>query len=265
MKTISFIIPVYNEKNRLAKTFQALKELKLPKSLLLENIIFVDDGSIDNSKTLIKRVSTDLGQILKATTKLVSYPQNKGKGYAIKMGLLESTSQYSLFFDVDISTPLSEITKFSELIEEGTDVIVGTRKTPKSEVLIHQPLLREFLGQAFTTFTRKFLNIKVSDITCGFKAFSQRATRTIAPQMRINGWGYDAELLVIAQKEGFVSTEVPVMWANDPNSRVKIHKAIILTLKELFIIKWEYYFRPALTAYPNRMFMAFSRLASLFV
>lgn len=265
MKTISFIIPVYNEKERLAKTFRALRELKLPKSLLLESIIFVDDGSTDNSKALIERANTSLGEVLKTTVKLVSYPQNKGKGHAVKMGLLESTSQYSLFFDVDISTPLSEITKFSEPIEEEIDVIVGTRKTSKSEVLVHQPFLREFLGQAFTTFTRNFLNIKVSDITCGFKAFSQRATRTIAPQMRINGWGYDAELLVLAQKEGFVNIEIPVIWANDPNSRVKIHKAIISTLKELFTIKWEYSLKPALTVYPNRMFMTFSRLASLFV
>lgn len=265
MKTISFIIPVYNEEKRLAKTFKALRELKLPKSLNLESVIFVDDGSTDNSKLLIRKASLLIGAILKTNIKLISYPQNKGKGFAIKQGLLYASSDYTFFFDADISTPLWEVSKFLPYFKDDIDLVVGTRKTQGSEVIIHQSHLREFLGQAFTLFTKIFLGLKVSDITCGFKAISRRAAAIIAPQLKINGWGYDAELFFLTQKEGFKSMEVPVIWSNDPNSRVKIKEAVITTLKELFTIRWEYSVKPGLLAYPRFLSLAFTRLASIFL
>lgn len=265
MKTISFVIPFYNEEKRLGKTFEALRKLKLPASLVLENLIFVNDGSTDKSELLIKKEKKSLKDALKSEVSVISYSENKGKGYAVKQGILSSTSDYCLFFDVDISTPLSEIWKFLLPMARDVDVIIGTRKTAKSEVLVHQPFLREFLGRGFTVFTRSFLGIKASDITCGFKAVSRMAGKIIGSQMTISGWGYDAELLYLAQKENLSLEEMPVVWSNDPNSRVNLYKAVLTTLKELFIIKWEYNFKPALTAYPNRMSLAFSKFASIFV
>lgn len=264
MKTISFVIPIYNEDSRLQKTFKALKELKLPTGLLLDKVIFVNDGSTDNSVSLVKNAVTKFKKSQNLNIELISYAKNRGKGYAVKTGLLSSTSEYTLFFDADISTPLSELSKFVKHIESGTDVIIGTRRNGKSTVVVHQPFIREFLGQCFTRFTNIFLGINTSDFTCGFKALSEKAVKTIAPRMRVNGWGYDAEIIFLAHKEGLTPKEVPVLWFNDPNTKVKIHKAIITTLKDLLTIRWEYSVKPAILYYPKHLSFVFSRFASLF-
>lgn len=262
MRTISFVIPVYNEKDRLRKTFRALQEFEPGNSFLLERIIFVDDGSTDNSNALIKNFISDFKKI---EIKLISYSINKGKGYAVRKGLIASPSEYTLFFDVDMSTPLSELFKFKVDMEKGINLIIGTRKDEKSKILVHQSFIREFLGQAFINFTRLFLNLKTSDITCGFKMLSQKTVRTIVPKLKINGWGYDAELILLAERENLSLKEIPVIWANDPNSRVKLEKAVITTLKELLLIKWDYSVKPRLLFYPKSISLAFSRFASFFL
>ncbi|HKC14386.1 MAG TPA: glycosyltransferase [Patescibacteria group bacterium] len=265
MRTISFVIPVYNEEERLSKTFDALKKLKLDSSLLLESIIFVDDGSKDSSLSLIKKNIPNLKRTLNTDIKLLSYPENKGKGYAVKTGLLASTSDYSLFFDVDISTPLTEISKFITYMEKGADLIIGTRKSDKSKVLVHQSPLREFMGHIFTQFAKMFVGIKVTDFTCGFKAVSYKASKIIAPLLRVNGWGYDVELIFLTERVGFTTQEVPVIWSNDPNSRVKMYKAVITTLKDLLTIKWEYSLKQGLISYSKTMGWGVSRFASIFL
>jgi len=264
MKTISFVIPIYNETPRLQKTFKALRELKLPAQLFLEKVIFVNDGSSDNSSSIVKNEAKKFKKSQNLDIKLVSYSKNKGKGYAVKTGLLSSNSEYTLFFDADMSTPLSELSKFVVDTEKGTDLIIGTRKNGKSTVVIHQPFIREFLGRCFTRLTNILLGTNTSDFTCGFKALSQKAVEAIATKMRINGWGYDAELIFLAERVGLTPKEVPVLWFNDPNSRVKIHKAIITTLKDLFTIRWEYSVKPAILYYPKQVSFTFSRLASIF-
>lgn len=232
MKTISFIIPVYNEEERIGKTFKALRELQLPRGLKLQEIIFVNDGSTDRTKELIR--TSSLKKNLPIT--LISYRHNRGKGYAIRRGMLEANGDYNLFFDADMSTPLTELKKFIPFMKQDIDVIVGTRKNGKSTVIKHQPLYRELLGKGFTKLTRVMLGVPVTDFTCGFKAFSRRATVTIFPKTRIDGWGYDAELLFVAFKENLTVTEKAVLWANDNRTKVNLFRAIPQTLMELVTI-----------------------------
>jgi dolichyl-phosphate beta-glucosyltransferase len=111
-----------------------------------------------------------------------------------------SIGDYALFFDADMSTPLSQINNFLPYMENHTDVIIGTRKNGESAVIRHQPLCRELLGKYFTKLTRFVLEVDVTDFTCGFKAFSQSARLTIFPRSIINGWVYDAEILLLAKK-----------------------------------------------------------------
>ncbi len=236
MKTISFVIPVYNEEKRLTKTFAALSELALPRGLKLSEVIFVNDGSDDNSKLKIK--NSKLKKDYKI--KLVTYGKNRGKGFAIKQGMLESDADYTLFFDADMSTPLSQIAKFMPAIQKGIDVIIGTRKNGHSTVIVHQPLVREMLGRGFTKLTQILLQSKVTDFTCGFKAFSRKATSTIFPQSMINGWGYDAEIIYLASKNNFSTTEVPVAWSNDARTKVSLFKAVPTTLLEIGTIVYKH-------------------------
>jgi dolichyl-phosphate beta-glucosyltransferase len=244
MKSISFIIPVYNEEERIGKTFKALRELQLPFGLKLQEVIFVNDGSSDNTKFQISNFKFQMQNRMKIT--LLSYRQNQGKGYAIRRGMLASSADYTLFFDADMSTPLSELKKFMPYMKRNTDVIVGTRKNGKSTVIKHQPLYRELLGKGFTKVTQVLLGVPVTDFTCGFKAFSREAKQVIFPQTRINGWGYDAELLFLAFKENVSVAEKAVLWSNDERTKVNLFKAVPQTLLELMTIH-RYHTFPAVT------------------
>lgn len=249
MKTISFIIPCYNEEKRLSKTFEALRlaQGKPFRGLKLSEIIFVDDGSTDRTFEKIQKWISQHSQEFNNKLSLISYKPNRGKGYAIKEGMLESTSDYALFFDADISTPLSEIKKFLPYFKKGAPIVVGTRKNGASTVLVHQPLYRELLGRTFTKIAQIVLGIEVTDFTCGFKAFSKNAALQIFKNAKINGWGYDAEILFLAKKGGFSVYEVPVIWSNDNGTRVKLVKAIFRTLYELFRIQFIHSIKPNLT------------------
>jgi len=242
MITISFVIPIYNEEKRLYKTFKALRQAqgKLFGGLKLEKVIFVDDGSTDRSKLIVES-----GKLkVKKAVKLISYHPNKGKGYAVKRGMMESDSDYTLFFDADISTPLSELNKFIKYFENKIDVIVGTRKNGKSTVVRHQPLFREFLGRGFTLLTQIILRLNISDFTCGFKAFSRQSKEKIFSEAKIQKWGYDAEILYIAKKFGFSIAEKSVIWANDERTKVNLLKDIPYTLFELGKINWIHAIKP---------------------
>lgn len=248
MKTISFVIPLYNEEQRIGKAFKALNGLVLPVGLKLEKVIFVNDGSKD--RTLAKIQAFKERSKLGKKIQIVSYSRNQGKGYAIKKGMLESDSDYTLFFDADMSTPLTEIKKFMPYFDKNIDVVIGTRKNFESTVTKHQPLIRELLGKGFTLLTQIALNVIVTDFTCGFKAFSRNSVGPIFEDSIIKGWGYDAEILFLAKKYGFSYDEKAVLWANDERSKVKIYKAIPQTMQELWEIKWHHDIKPAVDFTP---------------
>lgn len=237
MKTLSFVIPVYNEEERLEKTFNALSKGFSYDGIKLEKVLFVNDGSTDNTALLIKKNKQKLEKALKAQVKVITYSPNKGKGYAVRTGLIASDSDYTLFFDADMSTPITEFSKFMPIIKEGYDVIVGTRKNGHSTVVKRQPLYREVLGRGFTLLSQVILNTWVTDFTCGFKLFSKKSKIAITERAKIDRWGYDAELMFLAQKLGFSMKEKSVLWANDERTKVNLLKALPQTLSELFMIR----------------------------
>src|ERR1700737_1547212 len=198
MITVSFIIPVYNEEKRLEKTFTALRTMRIPCGIRLTEVIFVNDGSTDTTASMIKEFSEHNKRV-----RLISYKQNRGKGHAVRQGMLAATGDYAFFFDADMSTPLAQIKKFLPHIENHIDVIIGTRKNGESTVIRHQPLYREWIGKCFTKLTRFILQVDVTDFTCGFKAFSKSARLTVFPCSIVNGWGFDAEILFLTKIMGF--------------------------------------------------------------
>ena len=237
-KTISFLIPLFNEEKRIYKSISALKNADIPQNLRLEKIIFVNDGSTDSTLELLLKNKDWLEEATGAVIEIISYPKNRGKGYAIKTGMAYSYSDYTLFFDADMATPLSELSKFEPFMTESKDVIVGTRKNGKSTVIRHQPKLRETLGRVYTLLSQVILNTWVTDFTCGFKAFSRRARIDIFSRAKINGWGYDSEVLYLGRKMGYELTEKAVMWSDDRNTRVKLTTAIFGSFAELLRIRF---------------------------
>lgn len=252
MKTVSFIIPVYNEQNRIHKTMEALNTLTLSKELTLTEVIFVDDGSTDDTLFLVKRAKTTILKRFKKRYKntkitILSYRKNRGKGFAIKQGMIHTTADYALFFDADMSTPLSQIEKFVPFMKNDIAVIIGTRKNGKSTVILHQPLIREMMGRMFTKIARYILQVETSDFTCGFKAFSKVAREQIFSLSQIKRWGYDGEIMYLAKKYHFSWQEKAVIWSNDPNTKVKMAQAAIQTLIELMLIYWYHEINPTYT------------------
>src|SRR3990167_797004 len=180
MKTISIVIPVYNEEDRLEKTFKVLKAFVVPHGLKLEKIIFVDDGSTDGTKIRIEKFIEESVKI-----HLISYKQNRGKGHAISAGMKMSISDYTLFLDADMSTDIGEVRKFLPAMRNNVPIIIGTRKNGHSTVVRHQPFIRETLGKGFTLLSNIILNTWVTDFTCGFKAFKREAKNIIFPKLKI--------------------------------------------------------------------------------
>ena len=225
---LSIIIPVFNETERVANLYQVWEYLK--KKKLSNEIIVVDDGSVDDTyKKLIVLQK-------KFNFKLIRYSLNKGKGNAVKMGMLQAEGLYFLFMDVDLSTPLTEISHRLPYLKKYP-VVIGTRKTQQAKLLVRQSLIRENMGKIFTLISRLTLWMSVSDFTCGFKCFTAAAGKEIFIRQTIERWGFDAEILYIAKKIGYQIYEVPVSWKNDRHTKVKFPLDIIRSLFDLIQIR----------------------------
>lgn len=231
-KFLSVIIPLYNEEKRINNLHRIYKYLSIQK--FNWEIILVNDGSVDTTKNTINKM---LKSYNFKHTRLISYSQNKGKGFAVKTGILAAKGKYRLFTDIDLSTPIEEFDKFLPYLEKFS-IIIGSRRIKGSEIIIHQPNLREEMGKGFTKLSQIILQIKVTDFTCGFKCFSNITARKIFDKQTINMWGFDAEILFLAKKFGYKIKEIPVRWSNDPRSRVKFPQDIISSLSDLFKIRY---------------------------
>lgn len=259
MATLSIVIPVYNEEKRIYKVFKAFEKGFNFHGLNLEKVIFVNDGSKDETVLKIKKQKIKLEKVLKAEVQLISYQENHGKGFAVKTGMLASNSDYTLCFDADMSVPLREFEKFLPFIQKGVSVIIGTRKNGESTVVKHQPLYREILGRMFTLLANIVLNTWVSDFTCGFKLFSCEAKEKIFSRLETERWGYDAETLFLAKRFGFQIYEKAVLWNDDKRSRVNLLKDIPCSFLELVKIRSRY-FIPELSLAKVRTVFAFDFL-----
>lgn len=230
---LSIIIPIFNEEKRLINLLSIFNYLKHKK--FLSEVILVNDGSTDKSSKVARNISNKLNS--KNIFKLISYSMNKGKGYAIKKGMLKATGQYHLFTDIDLSTPIEEFDKFLMHINKF-EILIGSRKKKGAKLLKHQPQVREKLGKGFTKIAQMSLGLNFSDFTCGFKCFSKNATLEIFKRQKISRWGFDPEILFIAKKLGFKIKEIPVTWRNDSETKVRLPHDIISSLADLVKIRY---------------------------
>jgi len=226
---LSVVIPVYNEVMRLENIAHVREYLK--RQDFSSELIIVDDGSGEQTKKALKTLQQAYH------FRLVGYKDNRGKGYAIKQGMNSATGEFRLFTDLDLSTPIEEFNKFLPLLDKKT-IVVGSRKMKGANVIVHQSFLRENMGKVFTFLSQTILRLSISDFTCGFKCFSEEAAKKIFSRMSIERWGFDSEILFLGQKYGFSIREVPVVWENEPNTRVKFPRDAIISFSELLQIRW---------------------------
>lgn len=236
MLSISVLVPVFNEVARLPIVVEALLH-QWPRNFSLKEVVFVNDGSTDQTLRLLKQVASHLRSALNVKVKIISYADNRGKGYAVKQGMQAATSEWLLLTDVDMSTPFSELKKFVGKRDQLGDVVIGTRKNGHSTVTVAQPWHRQLLGRVFTGLARLILGLPVTDFTCGFKLFKREAYQAMATSMVVERWGYDAEILFLAKKNGFAIREVPVTWANDQRTKVSLLQDALRSLVDLLTIR----------------------------
>ncbi len=230
MKYLSIIVPMYNEENRIAHCVAQLSNY-FKKQKYSYEVIFVDDGSTDNTVNVLSGLIKD-----KNNFKIIADKINHGKGYVVKRGVLASNGEWVLFTDADLSTPIEDLEKLFAY-QNKFDVIIGSRYLKKDSIKVPQPFLRRAISRIGHTLISLTLNLPFADTQCGFKLFSQKSAKDIFSKMTINRWGFDMEILAIAKFLGYNIKEVAVTWYNDPNSKLRAGKAALDTFKELITIK----------------------------
>ncbi len=211
---ISIVIPAYNESARLGPTLDRILGFVRQKDWDAE-VIVVDDGSRDGTAELVQ----DCARV-NPTVRLVQNPGNRGKGYSVRNGMLHAQGAIVLFTDADLSSPIEEAPKLFDAIDAGADVAIGSRWVRSELQTQRQSVTRQIMGRSFNVVLRILLGLDFKDTQCGFKAFRRGAAKALFPLQRIDGWGFDPELLFLARMAGFKVAEVPVVWAHDEGSRI---------------------------------------------
>jgi dolichyl-phosphate beta-glucosyltransferase len=224
---LSIVVPAYNEETRIGPSLAAIASYLEGKPFASE-VIVVDDGSEDRTAETARAALEPLphGRILRREA-------NAGKGSAVREGVLASRGRMILFTDADLSTPIGELDKFLLRLEQGDDVVIGSRALPDSVIEVRQSRLREAMGKTFNLIVRVFVLRGFRDTQCGFKAFRRAAAMNLFSRLRTEGFAFDVEILMLARRQNYRISEIPVVWRNSPSSRVRMVRSSWRMLKEL--------------------------------
>lgn len=227
---ISIVIPAYNEEERLQKSLPPVKEYLSRQNFTWE-VVLVDDGSNDATCEIPKMFFNE------GEARVVRNPGNKGKGYSVRQGVLAARGEIVLISDADFSTPITEWKKLYAILEQGYDIVIGSRGLKDANVTIHQAWYREKIGRTFSFLVQLIVFDGFMDTQCGFKCFRREAVLPIFRKMVIDHFSFDVELLFIAKRRGLKIKEVSVEWKNVLFSRVRIFRDSLRMLYDLFKIK----------------------------
>ena len=240
IKTLSVILPLYNEEKRLNNLFIKIKQFKFLDKNKIE-FIFVDDGSNDNSYLLIKNFINRNKK--KIDLKLISYKSNKGKGFALKKGVAKAKHDWIITVDIDLSVRLEQIKIWlkKNLISKKLRVYFGSRLINGSKVKAKKN--RRFVGFIFNIILRKILNsdlLNIKDTQCGYKLYEKNIAKKIFKKLTENGYIHDVEILLLLQKSKIEVKEIPVEWKHKHGSKINLFIDSIIMLKNLLILKKKY-------------------------
>jgi dolichyl-phosphate beta-glucosyltransferase len=228
----SFIIPAYNESERLTHSLPKIFDY-IRQHQLQSEIIVVNDGSRDNTAEVVRQFMSANPDL-----RLVQNPGNRGKGYSVRNGMLHAHGDRLLFTDADLSSPIHEAGKLFDALEHGADVAIGSRWLQAELQTERQPWYRQLYGRLFNLALRLVLGLKFRDTQCGFKAFTRSAAQSIFTRQRIERWGFDPELLFLANKFKLRTAEVPVEWAHDHRSKINPVRDGIKMGVEMLAVRW---------------------------
>ncbi|MDB5187551.1 MAG: glycosyl transferase family protein [Candidatus Kaiserbacteria bacterium] len=231
---LSVIIPAYNESSRIVETLHEVQTF-LDAQKYNSEVIVVDDGSTDKLYDVVLKHAKNMSYL-----KCIRYRKNRGKGYAVREGMLQAEGIYRLFMDADNSVTIDHVTKFISEAQQGNDIVIGSILIPNKQNAVeknglHRKILRVCTRLVRSLFVR--LNVTVYDTQRGFKLFTNQAARRIFALQKIERFGFDVELLVLGDKMQFKIKEVSVRWINPEGSKVTL-MSYPQSLFELLVIQW---------------------------
>jgi dolichyl-phosphate beta-glucosyltransferase len=232
---ISIIIPAFNESERLGDPLKRILIFARETNLAAE-VIVVDDGSTDDTGEVAEATFAQFPEI---SSTVIRYEENKGKGFAIKTGLLAANADTALFTDADLSTPIDELAKLTDPIRDGAyDMTFGSRALDRSLIGTHQPWQREQGGRIVNLIIKIMSGLSFYDTQCGFKAFNLIKFRPLLEVMSIDRFGFDIEFLFVANRRGLRLKEIPVRWNDVAGSKVRVFRDTRRMITELIQIRW---------------------------
>ena len=223
-RSLSIIIPAYNEEKRLPASLVKVQEYLAASKWEFSEVIVVDDGSRDRTAQVARE----------AGVRVLQNPGNRGKGYSVRHGMLAATGEWSLLTDADLSSPIGEVEKlWDAAARSGAKVAIGSRAVDRSLVGVHQSFAREMSGRVFNAAMRLVTGLPFKDTQCGFKLFETRAAQEVFRRQQLEGFGFDVEVLFIARRLGIPSIEVPVRWDNVEGTKVSLWLGVTAFLDPL--------------------------------
>ncbi|HON92097.1 MAG TPA: glycosyltransferase [Sedimentisphaerales bacterium] len=232
---LSIVIPAFEESKKIARDVKAAAEFLNAHSLAGE-IIVVDDGSQDRTADAAREVRVPQGVQLN----VIRYEQHRGKGYGVRTGMTASTGKYAMFADCGLCIPYGNVLQGLEMLQSGQfDIAHGSRRHIQSDILQDQPLHRKLLSRTFKFTVRTMLGTprELTDTQCGFKIYKGDIARELYSQCVTDGFLFDIEIILRAQRKGYRIGEFPVEWACDPDSRLSVTRTPWPLLVELYKLK----------------------------
>ena len=216
---ISIVIPAYEEDARVGDSIAKILSYLMDQRARAE-LIVVDDGSEDSTAATAEQAFQAFPEV---SSRVIRYEKNRGKGFAVKTGLLAAQADIALFSDADLSTPIEELPKLVDPIRNNEyDVTFGSRALDRSLIGTHQPWRREQGGKVMNLIIRTMSGLPFADTQCGFKAFNMTKFRPLLDRMTVDRFGFDVEFLFVANYHGLRLSEIPVRWNNVEGSKVSV-------------------------------------------
>lgn len=231
---LSIVIPAYNEALRLPPTLEQLGQFCSEAPWAVEVLIVVEQ-STDGTLQIAREHPRQQAHSFKA---IDNGPQ-RGKGHAVRSGMLQAEGEFVFYMDADLSVPLRDVYPFVKRFEDdpSADVLVGNRQHAQSRITLAQGWLRRSMGQTFNRIISTLALADVRDTQCGFKAFRRKACREIFSRQQLDGFAFDVEVLMLAQRLGFRVVDMPVEWINSPESKVHIVRDSVRMLRDVVKVR----------------------------
>ncbi len=226
---LTVIIPAYNEEGRIEQTLKRICEY-LGAQAYSWNILVINDGSTDQTGAIVRRLAEKEERI-----HLIEYRPNRGKGCAVRTGMLSANSDWLLFSDADLSAPIEEVEK---LFRAKSPIAIGSRGMQESQLEIRQPKYREWAGRLFNKLVQLLGVPGIQDTQCGFKLFAHKPAKEIFSLCTLDGYGFDFEALMLARALGYPIAEVPIRWAHQEGSKVNLLQHGLQMIKDLIVLRF---------------------------